>query len=109
MQSPTAAVGTKVFAEEERREVAARISFEPPRKITVKQKLPMPDELLDGLHGLAAVRDSLLHIPVSPDDKHKTTFHARTSKLVYTCMPFGLVDALVKLQLEVSGDFEELM
>ena len=80
------------------------INFKPLNKITVKQQCPMPriDELLDRLQGSAAystfdLTDAFLQIPIHPDDRHKKAFQTRMHKLEFTCMPFGLVNALAEL------------
>ncbi|CDJ35727.1 OSJNBa0079C19.6 protein, related [Eimeria mitis] len=79
--------------------------FKPLNKITVKKKFPMPrvDEILDRVQGPAVYSafnfaEAFLHIPIHPEDRHKTAFHTRTRKLEYTFMPFRLVNAPAELQ-----------
>ncbi|CDJ36322.1 uncharacterized protein EMH_0078200 [Eimeria mitis] len=64
------------------------VDFQPLKKITVKQKFPMPrlDEILDRLQGSWVYSafdfaDSFLQIPIHPENRHKTAFHTRTREM----------------------------
>ncbi|CDJ34573.1 OSJNBa0042D13.18 protein, related [Eimeria mitis] len=84
------------------------IAFKPLNELTVKQKPSMPriDEILERLPGSAFdFPEAFLQIPVHPEDKQETAFHTCTSKLEYTCMPFGLVNAHAELQLRSNHGF----
>ena len=90
------------------------VHFMPLKKISTKQKIRM--QRIDGnvhiLQGSAVylISDSancFLEIPIHPDGMQKSAFRICTSKIGYTCMPFGMVSALVEMQRHVNHVFSK--
>ena len=82
------------------------IDYRKLNEATVKDSYPLPriSEAIDSIGTNAKYFSSLdlamgyHHVPIAPEDKHKTAFPSRFGLLQYTAMPFGLTNAPATFQ-----------
>ena len=91
------------------------IDFRGLKKITVKDPYPMPhmDELRDQLNGAQFFTSLDLskgywHVPVDPQDRHKTAFSANGKHFEWRYMPFGLKNAPATFQKLINRVIRDL-
>lgn len=94
-----------IFVPKKNRQWHICIDYRALRKITIKNRHPLPriEELLDHLHGARYSTKIDLHsgyhkIRVRESDIANTAFLTRYSALEYLAMPFGLYNAPAKFQ-----------
>ena len=93
------------------------IDFRPLNKITIHDRYPLRwiDNLLDYLGrswfftSLDLASRYYRQIPLHPKDAHKTAFRTHRGLFQFTCMPFGLSDAVSTFQRTPNAIFEDFI